>query len=209
MIKVTAAITGIMFILLGFMFHKYTVAVETSIKFQVAAETAQIAADYKDETARLSQQNADIKAQADANLVTAQNEFSREINIMRATYEKDLRNQPFDTGNAFEHKLAIIMCKISSDNPDSRKACDIQATAPYTPDTSLIVTVTSDTADFWREQCEDGISDFCDYAIVGMTTQGALTILDYLNQVDRYIQQWKTLNEYDGKIIEAIQQEPN
>jgi len=206
MIKVTVAISAVLLLLLGFMFHKYTVAIETSVKYQVAAETAQIAAGYKDETARLAQENANIKAENDAALTKASNGYTQEINAMRATYEKELQNKPFDTGNAFELRLARLMCKISSDNSDSRKACDLPLAEPYSPDTSLIVTVTDDTAEFWREQCEDGMTDFCNYSLVGITPQGALTILDYMNQVDRYIQEWKTLSEYDGKVIEAIGQ---
>lgn len=201
-------VVGVCGVIIALLFWQYTVQVETRVKYQVAAEMAEETLKYKDDTARLSQENADFKARADANLMTAQNTYTQEINAMRATYEKELRNQPFDTGNAFEHRLAVVMCKISSGNNEDRKACDIQATAPYSPDQSLIVTVTNDTTEYWREQCEEGINDFCDYALIGITTQGALTILDYLNQVDRYIQQWKTLSEYDGKIIDVIQQEP-
>ena len=193
--------------MIALLFWQYTAQVEKRVVYEIAAQTAELTLKYKDDTARLSQENADIKAKADSNLMIAQNEYTREINAMRATYETELRNEPFDTGNAFELRLARLMCKISSSDNESRKACDIPLAEPYAPDTSLIVTVTSDTAEFWREQCELGLNDYCDYSLVGITPQGALTILDYMNQIDRYIQQWKTTSEYDGKIIDALTKE--
>lgn len=206
MLKVTFAVTAIFLLLLGFMFHKLTVEIEKRVTYQVAAETAEISLQYKDDTARMSQELADIKAKHTVEIVEARGAYTQEINAMRSTYEKDLREKPFNTGNFYERRLAVIMCKIASNSDEDYRTCDIQNREAYSPSTSIVVTVTADTAEQWAEQCDDGDADFCDYAIIGMTTQGALTFIDYFNQVQSYVQDMKNAREYDGKVIDALTQ---
>jgi len=205
---VGVAVIGLLLGLLGFMFDKYTVAVESRVKFEVAATSERLAKEYQTKTASKSQELADYKATRDAEIVTLKNNQSNEINAMRATYEKDIREKPFDTGNDFQYRLDNIMCKIAADNPGDRKACNISTPATYSPDESIVVTVTADTAEQWTEQCDEGLNAYCDYAIVGLTTQGALTVLDWLYDVDRFQQQQTVNLDYYNSVVDRITKEP-
>jgi hypothetical protein len=204
MLQAILAVTTVFMILLGFMFHKFTTEVEKRVAFQVSAQTAELSLQYKDDTAKMSQELADLKAQNTVAIAKAQGAYTQEINAMRSTYERDIREKPFNTGDFYERRLATIMCQIASDSDEDYKACSIQASQPYSPNQSIVVTVTAETAEQWSEQCEDGDANVCGYAIVGFTTQGALTFMDYFNQVQSYIQEMKNAREYDGKVIDAL-----
>lgn len=199
-----AMVIGLLLGLLGFMFDRYTVAVESRVKFEVAAVSEKMTREYQEKTASMSQDNANDKAEFDAEILRQSNQYSNEINAMRATYEKDLREKPLSTGDDFQYRLDNIMCKIAADNNQDRKACNLPSGASYSPDKSIVVTVTAETADQWAEQCEAGLNAYCEYAIVGLTAQGALTVVDWLNDIDRYQQQLNVDLGYYNNVIDDI-----
>ena len=199
-----AAVGSMCLILLGFMFYMYTGEVERRVTAEVASQTAQLSLDYKDATAKLSQELSDLQAAHAVEIVTARGAYTQEINSMRSTYEQDLRNEPFNTGDFYERRLATLMCKIAASSDEDIRTCNLQGSRPYSPDTSIVVTVTADTAEQWSEQCEAGLADYCNYAMVSFTTQGALTFIDYFNQVQSHIQELRNARDYDGKIIDAL-----
>jgi len=188
MMGMFAGVLGVMGVAIWMLFSAYTSAVESRVKYQVAAETERVTREYQEKTAKLSQGFADQMAVKDAAVAKTLGEKEREINAMRSSYESQLRAKPFHVGNDFERRLALVMCHIGSPDAGARKTCDLSAGAPYAPDTALVVTVTAKDAEYWQDQCQEGQRDYCDYAIVGMTAQGALTILDWLNRVDAYQQ---------------------
>ena len=184
---------GAIWIVKGFIDSRDAALIEAKT-YEIAAMQERLARQYEKEAAQLSQAHADELARKNREITETTARYQNEITQLRSTLESQAIEAPFDTGNDFERRVRDVMCRINrSNNGDHRQACRVQASEAYSPDKSIFITVTADTSAQWAEQCDDGQRDFCDYAIVGMTAQGALTMLSWLNEVDAY--QYR-LNEY-------------
>lgn len=198
------AIIGIIF---GILFHAYTGQVEKRVIAEIEAKTQKIARDYENKTAKMSMEQNEILNQKNAEILTIKATHEREINDYVAKLEKSAIKAPFETGNDFERRIALSMCLISKASDSAgRDTCHLQARQTFAPDTANFITVTASTSEQWREYCEDGKLDYCNYAIIGLTTEGARKILLYLDDVDRYQYQLNarsnTLETMIDKVVE-------
>lgn len=190
---------------LYFVYQEHVSQIERRFAAEIEAKAAKLETDYVRHTALDSAQHAETLARVQRDHEDAKSALVAEINGLRATLESQAREEPFNTGNDFERRLAHVMCKIAEGgNTGSREACDIQARETYSPDTALVVTVTADTAAEWADQCDAGDRDFCDYAIMGLTAQGALTLLSWLYEVDRYQVQLNSHIESQDKVLDGL-----
>jgi len=205
MIKIAGVAMALMGIAIYFLFNAYTHQVELRVAFEVAAKAEKLAREYQEKTASMSQTHANEMFTKDNAITRLTSEKEREINALRSIYEKELREKPFDTGNDFERRIAHVMCLIQSgSHSGARETCDIQARQSYSPDIAITVTVTQKTTDDWRIFCEEGKRDYCDYAIMGFTKDGALTLLNWLNQVDEYQVKLNHYKQGQDKVIDDL-----
>lgn len=58
------------------------------------------------------------------------------------------------------------------------------------------ITVTEDDFAFYREQCEQGLTDFCRVGIPGFTPLGMTNLLDYLNALLGHIRELNNALDY-------------
>jgi hypothetical protein len=189
-----------------FMVYKNHVAqIEARVAAQIEAEAAKLETQYVRDTAADSAQHAEALASVQRDHEQQKSALVAEIDGLRATLEGQAREEPFNTGNDFERRLAHVMCRIAEGgDTGGRQACDLQARQTYSPDTALVVTVTANTAAEWAEQCDAGQRDFCDYAVMGLTTQGALTLLSWLHDVDRYQAQLNAYTDSQDKVLDGL-----
>lgn len=154
----------------------------------------ELAAEYRRETHLLSESHAAQLALKNAEIDRVTAEYLQEIDGLKEQLEQRSIVAPVQAGDDFERRLAHRMCLIAAGGDrDSRETCDRRAANPYAPNKSLVVTITPETAERWREECDDGRLDTCQYAIIGFTTEGAVQLLSWLADVDRYQVQ---LNDY-------------
>lgn len=190
---------------LYFVYQEHVSQIERRFAAEIEAKAAKLETEYVRDTALDGAQHAETLAQVQRDHEQQKSALVAEIDGLRATLEGQAREEPFNTGNDFERRLAHVMCKIAEGgNTGGREACDIQARETYSPNTALIVTVTADTAAEWAEQCDSGQRDFCDYAIMGLTSQGALTLLSWLYDVDRYQAQLNAYTDNQEQVLDGL-----
>ena len=180
-------VPALLLVVCAFLFWSYTVQVEQRVEAEIAAKSAELSLQYAEDTAALSKEFNNQLAIERQTHERAVGEKISEINRLRQRVEKLARNNPKGFGDDFHVRLARIMCRIQAGtDTDTRETCDNAAPEAFGTDIAFTITVTPDTADIWREQCEDGHRDFCNWSITGFTPQGALTLLSWLQQLDTF-----------------------
>ena len=182
-----AGVVGVLGFAIYFLFNAYTAQVELRVTSEVGKVSAEAALREQARALELQAEFQNRLNEREAEYVDAQNRSIAEINKLRLVAEKKAELNPTAFGDAYHVRLARIMCRIEGgSNRAKRDACNSAAAETYLSDIAFTLTATADTAERWQELCEDGQDDFCRWSITGMTPQGALTLLAWLEQVDRY-----------------------
>lgn len=180
-------VVALLVILLGFVDWQRTRAIEGRAEARIAAAAEKSAREYVEKTAELSQDFNDKLAEKDREHTRQLGNREAEINQLRLTADRLARVDPLGFGDDYHVRLARVMCRIQAGTDhNSREACDNASAEAYLANVAFTLTVTSDNAEIWREQCEDGNRDFCEWSLTGFTPQAALTLLTYMERVDAY-----------------------
>lgn len=180
-------VVAILILLLGFVDWSRSNAIERAAAAEIAAASEKAARKYVEKTAALSQDFNEKLAEKDREHTRQLGNRETEINQLRLTADRLARVDPLGFGDDYHVRLARVMCRIQAgtDN-NSRETCDNAPAEAYLADVAFTLTVTADNAEIWREQCEDGNRDFCEWSLTGFTPQAALTLLTYMERVDAY-----------------------
>lgn len=189
---------------IGFLGHSWKVQIETSYAFKLESKLSKAAKEYQEKTAKFTNEIADKMHNKDLAILADKHKDQNKIRELTLNLERMAHEQPFKTGNLYELRLKRIMCKIAT-NPgsDIRASCDRFEASPedYSPRFASIVTITADEAEKFKEQCEAGDKDSCDYSMIAFTSQGAEDLIEDLNTILYYIER---LNSGEDARIEAL-----
>jgi len=143
--------------------------------------------------------------------LTAENERHLErINELSRTLDERLSQDPLAVDVSLYRELYRVMCEIQaigSENP--RQACDIPALEADPTGYSPVVSITSETIEFWAAACEHtGSEDVCNPRTIGLRPEAAMELLGWLENTKRFALQQD--NNYDTVVrqIEEIRNIP-
>lgn len=147
--------------------------IERRVAAEVEAKTAQAQEQHVRDMAEMSQKHAQAFADQQAQNEKELGDRNAELEQWRIRAESLAQERPEVFGDDFHERLARIMCLAEAgNNRENRAACRDASAEAFNPGFSLAVTVTQENAEIWREQCEDGRKEFCEWSITGFTPQG-------------------------------------
>lgn len=157
-----------------------------NLRGQVAGLNAEI--EYQNRISKLNADHNAAQAEAVKRINSERQIYEQKINQMRLSASADALKDPFGFGDDMHKHYARVMCRIErATDPYAQPACDYFTTETTAPDIAHTITVTADIAERWRELCQDGQKDFCDWSITGFTPQGVLNHISWLNSIDAYV----------------------
>lgn len=174
---------------IGYLAHSWKVQIETNYAFKLQAKLAEKALEYQELTAERTSNHADEMDRQNLSALENKHKADTRIRELTFNYERMAHEQPFKASNLYEYHVKLSMCLISQgSDTGGREACNrFQINAEnYSPGVASFVSITRETTDYWNEQCDEGITKFCDYAIMGLTERGASDLLSDLNEIDYY-----------------------
>jgi len=196
--------------LLGLLFWRYDVVNEQRIVAEIAAKTAELETQYVRDTAEFSQNLNQQLAEKEAEFERQLDETQSELDAMRDTASRMAQKDPNGFGGDIHVRLARRMCRIqaASDRED-RETCDNAASEAFISGQHFAVTVTQDTAEQYEENCEDGLDDYCEWSRTGLTSNGWITLLGWLDRVDGYaLAQGNQIDSFHTLIEKLTEKDP-
>jgi len=205
-----AAVAGVMGLAIFLLFKAYTGQVELRVTAELAAASSKAEVQYQADLDRAEQTFHDKLNEERQTNEKDRNSHIAEINKYRQLAEKLSRTDPISFGDDYHVRLARIMCRIEAGTDLYKvETCNSAATETFLTDIAFTLTVTAENAEVWREQCEDGNREFCDWSLTGMTPQAALTLLSWLEGVTGYAkEQGDHINALHGVIDYLGEPEP-
>jgi hypothetical protein len=201
-IQIGAAI--LMISLIGWLAHSWKVQIETNYSYKLEAELSKAAKNYQEQTAKATLEIANNKHKIEITALEEHNISNRKIRELTQNLERLAYEKPFKTANLYELRLKRILCKIATNkSSEARASCDRFEVAPenYAPRFASFITITPKVAEQYKEFCEEGKLDYCNYSMMSLTNNGASDLLYDLNTILFYIER---LNAGEDARIEAL-----
>lgn len=174
---------------IGYLAHSWKVQIETNYAFKLEAKLAKKALEYQELTAKQTAGHADEMDNKNMTALEAKHQTDITIRELTYNFERMAHEQPFKASNLYEYHVKLGMCLISQGNDQGgREACNrYQINAEnYSPQVASFVTITRETTDYWNEQCDSGLKEYCNYSVMGLTDRGASDLLTDINTIDYY-----------------------
>jgi len=131
-------------------------------------------------------------------------EYLEQIREQASTIQQRMQIDPYSASDSLARDFGRVVCEISSGRDlSARQACRLHSIQADTTSGSPVLSITAETTELWRELCEDGRRDFCEYQIVGFRTAATYELLAYLRQLDTVIQ---TQDANFDTVVDQIQQ---
>lgn len=204
-----AAIIGVMSLALYLLFGAYTASIEREAESRLAAAISEATLKHERELQRQIGELNDKHELERAQNEKAMGERIAEINMLRQKAERLAQVDPLGFGDDIHIRLARIMCRVEAGSDLAAvETCNSAPAETFLTDLAFTITVTAENAEIWREQCEAGNRDFCDWSITGFTPQGTMTLLAWLEAVDRYLRDLGQDDDNLRRIIEQLGKEP-
>lgn len=205
-------VVAVMGLAILFLFNAYTGQVEKRVLAEVSAAEQKITNEWQRKTADASQQHIDDLDEKDAHFGGIIEGMANENNMLRQTVDGLALSDPTGFGDRLHTRLALGMCLIGlgeqGNNREAVAACYSDAREAQSPTIALTQTINADLAERYAEQCDDGNTDFCDWAITGFTPQGALTFENYWLSLADYARGLNADIDLRDAIIEMIKNPP-
>jgi len=200
--QIAAAVLALSMI--GWLAHSWKVQIETNYAYKIESELSKVAKFYQEQTAKIILKMANDKHEVEMVALTEYNLNSRKIRELTQNLERMAYEKPFKTSNLYELRLKRILCKISTNKSSAgRASCDRFEASPenYSPRFASFITITPKVAEQYKEFCEDGKLDYCNYSMMALTINGASDLLYDLNTIHFYIER---LNAGEDARIDAL-----